>query len=370
MDQRFLARLFAEGSAHRGCHFANRINFCFAPLSLAHHSRAAFSLDQEVTLNGVVSEVSWTNPHYYLSLLVPGPQGPKIWTLEGHSIPGLVRYGWSKDTVQVGQQVTVVAHPNVAAHTPFGLLDHIILPDGEVFYSFRPRPSQMKTQATAVSPSSDFSGTWRLIRSLRSNLVGGFAAPTHWPLLPHVQAGLADYSMHDDPSLNCEPRGIPRMLHWPYAQRWTWDGDVLIVEREHSTEGRRIPPEFVQTAAANPTGIGQYAIDRDGTLRIRVNGFTQTRWGSTRGVDSGPDKAVIERYRLEDEGMRLSLSYEIFDPDYMSGPYRETVNYAKVFDFDFAEEPGCDVYTARRHLEFEGNEPEPRYEANKRTGTN
>ena len=45
-----------------------------APAS-AHHSRAAFDTTVEVTIEGVVKNVVWANPHVYMTLEVAGPAG-------------------------------------------------------------------------------------------------------------------------------------------------------------------------------------------------------------------------------------------------------------------------------------------------------
>ena len=328
----------------------------------AHHSRAAFDLDNSISVTGVVTEVAWTNPHYYLSVAEPALPQARQWTFEGHSVPGLVRNGWSKDTLQVGQQVQVVANPNKDAGIAFGLLDHVTRPDGSTYYSFRPKPGAGATQAhQAVEPSTDFSGTWRVLRSLRSNLVAGFGAPVDWPLTDSARAAVATYSMHDDPSLRCEDRGLPRMLQWPYAQRWRWQDDQLLIEREHSLEGRVVYAQMPAEVSAGKSGVSVYHHQPDGSLMMTTDQFVATRWGSTRGVDSSADKQLTEHYQLTEGGRVLALTYTIIDPPHLREPVVQTLRYAKVADFEFAEEPPCDTYTAQRHLQFEA---EPAVQAN------
>ena len=57
-------------------------------------------------------------------------------------------------------------------------------------------------------------------------------------------------------------------------------------------------------------------------------------------------------FRLED-GYRLRLTYTVTDPALLEEPVSETLHYARVHDFEFADEPPCDVATARRHLDYE-----------------
>jgi hypothetical protein len=54
---------------------------------LAHHSVAGqFDVDQRVTLNGVISDIEWINPHIYIHLDVKDETGDvRTWRLE--SVP-------------------------------------------------------------------------------------------------------------------------------------------------------------------------------------------------------------------------------------------------------------------------------------------
>ena len=75
----------------------------------AHHSHAMYTDgDDMINLGGAVSEVHWTNPHVWLYLDVADEQGQtSTWALEGGSITALTRGGWSRDSIEVGDDITV-----------------------------------------------------------------------------------------------------------------------------------------------------------------------------------------------------------------------------------------------------------------------
>jgi hypothetical protein len=75
----------------------------------AHHSFAAeFDRNKAVTLKGTVTKLEWQNPHIYFYLDVAGPDGKKEnWAIEGGAPSTLYRSGWRKDSLQVGNDVTV-----------------------------------------------------------------------------------------------------------------------------------------------------------------------------------------------------------------------------------------------------------------------
>lgn len=77
--------------------------------SHAHHSFAAeFDASQETELEGVVIKVEWTNPHTYLYIEMESDDGDyEEWALELGSPNGLVRRGWTRDSLTVGDVIRV-----------------------------------------------------------------------------------------------------------------------------------------------------------------------------------------------------------------------------------------------------------------------
>ncbi len=77
----------------------------------AHHSGAMFDPQKSLTLNGTVKLFQWTNPHCWVQLVVPSPEGTAEWSIEMGSNGQLYRYGWRNDTLTAGQKITVIIHP-------------------------------------------------------------------------------------------------------------------------------------------------------------------------------------------------------------------------------------------------------------------
>lgn len=85
---------------------------CAATPALAHHSFALFDQSKSSVLVGTVKEFQWTNPHVWVQLNVPGPNGVvQEWGIEG-STPGILgRRGWTRHSLQAGDKVSVTIHP-------------------------------------------------------------------------------------------------------------------------------------------------------------------------------------------------------------------------------------------------------------------
>ena len=79
------------------------------PRSRAHHSISAeFDTTKPITFTGMVKKVEWMNPHIYTHIEVKDPDGKMVvYQVEGGPPNSLFRQGWRKDTLKVGDTVTV-----------------------------------------------------------------------------------------------------------------------------------------------------------------------------------------------------------------------------------------------------------------------
>lgn len=100
----------------------------------AHHSFAMFDLEKDVTLQGVVKEFQWTNPHSWIQLMVTDAEGRQVeWSLEGGSPGVLSRGGWKRTSLQPGDKVTVVIYP-LRDGKPGGSFLEVTRADGSKFF--------------------------------------------------------------------------------------------------------------------------------------------------------------------------------------------------------------------------------------------
>jgi DNA/RNA endonuclease YhcR with UshA esterase domain len=101
----------------------------------AHHSWTAdYDANKPVTVKGVVSKVEWTNPHTHFYLDVKDANGAlTTWNFEMASTLALQRSGWSRRTLQVGDEVTISGFGGRAVMTR-AVASSIVTADGrEVF---------------------------------------------------------------------------------------------------------------------------------------------------------------------------------------------------------------------------------------------
>src|SRR6187401_3331346 len=80
--------------------------------AVAHHSISAeFDTSKPITFTGVVKKIDWMNPHIYTHVEVKSPDGKMtVYKVEGGPPNALFRQGWRKDTLKVGDVVTVTGN--------------------------------------------------------------------------------------------------------------------------------------------------------------------------------------------------------------------------------------------------------------------
>ena len=96
----------------------------------AHHSFAMFDLGKDVTVEAVIKEVQFTNPHVWLQILVAdGKGGQTEWSIESGAPGMMLRSGWKPSTLKPGDKVTLTMHP-LKNGSPGGSLVSVKVPDG------------------------------------------------------------------------------------------------------------------------------------------------------------------------------------------------------------------------------------------------
>jgi hypothetical protein len=83
-----------------------------APAS-AHHSFAVFfnAESEVVSIIGTVKDFQFSNPHGLIELTVKTPEGSVDWRVETNSPSILRRRGWTRDSLKLGELVTVKGWP-------------------------------------------------------------------------------------------------------------------------------------------------------------------------------------------------------------------------------------------------------------------
>ena len=116
--------------------------------ALAHHSFAMFDMSKQVQITGVVKDFQYTNPHSWVIVVAPGPDGKQAdWGFESEGPSTLLRAGIKHSSLTPGDKVTVTAYP-MRDGRPAGSLIQVAKADGSVLiFRAGPPPAGVRTGA-------------------------------------------------------------------------------------------------------------------------------------------------------------------------------------------------------------------------------
>src|SRR5437667_12685009 len=78
------------------------------PMSAHHAAATKYDENKPITLKGTVTKLEWLNPHVYFYIDVKDSSGNVAnWAIESSPPNVLYRRGWKKDSLKVGDTVTV-----------------------------------------------------------------------------------------------------------------------------------------------------------------------------------------------------------------------------------------------------------------------
>ncbi len=332
----------------------------------SHHSRRNFDLENTTELQGTITEYSWRNPHTFAKLEVESGSGDsEEWLLELNSISVLTGTGWNRDTLHVGDEVTVVGNLEFEPGSKLFFSNYFVLPDGNRMVSAPnysrgvpiARPPAREVDGTARS--ADFSGIWRSA----GMGMGGGPAPTvslgnqtpanGLPLTPLGQAELDAFSVEDNPWFRCEPSTLPRLNGGTQEIIRESDDEILIRHQILDVE-RRIHLGMTEHPAAVAPSHHGHSIGwfEDGTLVVDTAAFAPAEWGIGAGVPSSDQKRVVQRYTLINDGNGLRVDMTFEDPVYLTEPVEMSATFFVDPGYPW-EDYNCDPLASRRHLTLE-----------------
>ena len=331
---------------------------CLLPVfAWGHHSRVNFDLQKVVEIEGVVARWQYRNPHAFLHLDVAGEDGStERWVVELGSIVNLKQIDMHRDTLSVGDRVTVQANPEKVPDKNYVFFKSMTLEDGTRYAFADVFNYSNKAAATEEDPGSvDFTGIWDEVATPTAALVQ--VGHPDYPVTPAGQAVLDRFDPDDEPGNTCGEDGLPKIIRSLYAIEITRDDTAYYMDYELYGVRRVIHMNLGEhPAKIEPSHYG-HSIGRleDGALIIDTVGFVPATWGIGDGLDSSEHKRVVERYELRNGGRIMEVTYTVTDPVYLAEPFSRTHTKRLVPDYVITEYEACDPEAAGMHLTIEGN---------------
>jgi hypothetical protein len=278
----------------------------------AHHSAAIYDQQQDIRLEGVVGQFEWVDPHVYIRVETEDEGGESVlWLIEGRPPSAMSKLGWSRDSLAIGERVTVAANPGRNANRKIALGLTVMKEDGTLLNILRPGAEGAAGTSSITFVADEISGNWET-RTSPEVLLPYRQPEISWSL---TDKGLAAVESYDErsmsPSNDCVPELPPRAMIFPGHSIGWWEDDVLVIDTAH---------------------------------------FAEHRIGNAPGLPSGRQRHLIERFELTADRSGLTYASRVEDPEYLVEPMIGTLDLIYRPDLPFVSGP-CDPEIARRYLE-------------------
>ena len=328
----------------------------------AHHSFTIYDATHPRTLEGVVAEFRWTNPHSWLFVRVAEPNGSEtLWEIEHGPINMLSRQGWTRATLEPGHRIRVEVHP-VHDGRPIGRFITFEFADetqerselGEYSRGTITRAPRPEPVAMADGVARDFNGIWL-------NADGGIhfdtAAPSRNEQQPPLQAEymarwrqrFADAAAGRstaDPTAACLPAGFPRFLNMVFPgeilqadHQLNWYAEFGEATVRIYLDGRPPPADLLPSYYGFTTGHWE-----GNTLVTRTVGLRGDTLIDTSGIPHSDQLVVTMRMRKVTPDF-LEVDVTLDDPAAFERPWSTVKHYARAPANYYVQEYAC----------FEGN---------------
>lgn len=314
----------------------------------AHHSPAAFDVTKEVSFEGTIRDVAWTNPHVYLTVETTVDGAPALQRVEIDGPHALQTSGVTRDLLAPGTRIGVRASPNRRGpgHIVLGL---DLTASNGALYPLGPR-GRSSTAPQPTVPASGLAGRWAPTPAAFGDLIRTMAQA--WPVTPAGIAARADVSNALAAAAACAPYPQPVLMAVHFLHEIEVSDDAVVIRIDGTGYERTIRlDEARHPADLEPTMLGHSIGRWEGeTLVVDTVGFTPHPQGVALAVPSGPDKHMVERLSLTEDRLRLRYSFTLEDPEYLLRP----VSYEMSWDHRTDLEPSggkCDADVAQQFRE-------------------
>ena len=348
------------------CVFASIALTGFLPAAVhGHHSPAAFDMESTRTIDGEVVRILWRNPHIYFDIEVEDENGGiETWDVEAGWPNSLIRLGWSRDTVQVGDRVSVTGMParNPERHALIGLT---LQKDGQVLSMNAPPGSPIVDQAlseedrTGIAAADALDGTWAPLTTDEMALLFPGDLPEGGPKFTELALAAIEEGLfvNEDPTEQAAATCTPML---PPVNMIFSEPKVFDVRDDRITIRVVVTGETERTVWLGPSALVQSAQDEQGRSVGRWDGDAlevsttfdaslteRRRFQPGLPVPVGGATRVVERFELSNDRRQLAYTWRIENPEILAEPYTRTTTWAWRPDIEVPRME-CDPSVARR----------------------
>lgn len=293
----------------------------------AHHSQVGlFDSYQTVEVTGIVTYVSWRNPHGQILIDVTDANGNVTeWDAETASVSVMRNRGVDgTDAVAVGDRVTIAGAPSSRGR-PQLLARAMLLPSGYEFTFGSAEPyfpagkSGRIYGAEVVFENVDeaIARADGIFRVWSTNMQDPAQFPMFrggYPLSAAGQAGRDAFNPGDNALLKCGTKGQPLIMITPLPIEFVAQGDTILLRIEEYDSRRLI---YMSPDAAPPAEHSLMGFSRghfEGRALVVETTHIAAGYFDHNGVPMSEQIRTVERFMPTEDYSRLNYSLTTTDP--------------------------------------------------------
>jgi hypothetical protein len=315
----------------------------------AHHSVSAwFDRDGRQEVEGVVTEIRWENPHVRWFMRAPTAGGAEgVWEIETLSVSGISRWGITEELLEVGDRVRVSGWPSRRGLDNI-FVRNVLLPGGqELVFGGEPIYASDRTllglefvnatEGVAADPERGIFRVWSQGRNagwlFPEGFVPGFDIRSY-PLTAAALAALERFNyLEQDPTIDCQPKGMPVIMEQPYPIEFVDAGDEVLLRIEEYDQVRAIHIRNAPDEAAQPHSRHGFSVGRiEGRDLIVTTTKINSGTFDTVGLPLSLEARLEERFAPSEDGSTLDYSLTVHDPVYLTAPVETSKRFIYVPD--------------------------------------
>ena len=307
----------------------------------AHHAWAAVFTDEYTEIEGYVTEYNFKNPHVNIMLSVTDEDGVETeWMATGPAAPPFRRWGWSGDTVEVGQYLRLRGRTSRTG-APMIVLVGDDIQNGRLLELDPSDGSVVRAVVGDVAETTEPVALAALpltIEDGRPNFTGMWLGGPRdrRPSPPFNEAGAAlqaEFDALNDPAFaTCSDPGLVRQAAFtPHPMRVMQYDDRVVFEYEEHGGRRVIYLDGRGPETSRHTRFGHHAARYEGDTLIIESSRLLGNLANGGGNALSDRTTTVETYRRADDpelGAVIEMSMEITDPRHLTEPW--TVRWLKI----------------------------------------
>ena len=304
---------------------------------MGHHGNTEYNMREEVRYEGLVTEVSWRNPHIFITLDTQTAEGESITLeIEGGAPTVLRTSGISANSLEPGDRVLAIVSPSrrFPRRSAYGY--EIVKADGSIvpLVSARTREQLISVEAT------DIYGTW-----VADNAFGPLVRTRgSWALTEKGQERYDNYVPTMTPQARCIPASAPWLMAYMVAIKLERQGDRIEIQSDWMNaqrtvylDGRSHPP--IDERFQQGHSVGHF---ENGELIVDTTNYSDQVFGE---MATGGGKHTVERFALSGDGKRMNYNWMLEDPEFMAEPVSGSFTYSYRPDLELSG-MDCDIESA------------------------